>query len=364
MPDESKQAEPVSPVSQSQSGSAPSTPPVTPKPALSNPPPTAETKSQLCQPLSDTIREKGAVDVGKACEEKTISAPFKTAPPSPRKQEGEGSETKEAVTPTPAAPPPVAPPAPSAEQSKPTEQPKAPVQAESSVKPSEQPKKQEPDKIAPKFGKNALTCSGLVVLAMLLGLGVLIYFLTISGLVRVPFFSRWYTPPAVVRTVGGSPTNWAQFRSLILGRLTDQAEIGPPYQLRISETEMSGLLNGVIAGAFRDQRFAAERTQVALTPGFLEMAVFVSWNRFLHFDLLLRMRPRVENDGTVRFETTNAYLGRIPLPSGWVMQLLGYIFSRDIGTWNIRVDQRNGIRALDLNDRFLDVTIGPTAIVP
>lgn len=185
----------------------------------------------------------------------------------------------------------------------------------------------------PVFGKNALSVLAMyasVILVIVVGLA---FALAKTGLVSVPFFSRWYVGPTPVRAIRADTIDATAFRVLVSGRLLSQiaAKKPPPYAITLSEKELTGALRGVVDQALRNEDWKTRNAQLAVTPDYLEFSgTFV--RDVFRVDLRVRARPVVE-DGGLRFEATDIRIGDYPIHPSIAERIVGMIFARDLGTW-------------------------------
>lgn len=157
-----------------------------------------------------------------------------------------------------------------------------------------------------------------------------------TGIVNVPFFSRWYTGPEPTRAVTASPLSSEQFQSRVVGRLSDSIYTGvPPYGFTVTEAELTGALKSTVQDAIRDREWDTDLLQIAVFPSGLEFTAHLK-NGDLRFDFQALFIPIVE-DGGLRFEAAEIHLGDIPLHPQLGMRIAGAVFSRDFGTWVFRL---------------------------
>ncbi len=185
-----------------------------------------------------------------------------------------------------------------------------------------------------KIGKNILIVAGTVVATIVVLAMVLAFAVAKTGMVSVPFFSRWYVEPKPTRVVIGTPTTPDLFLKTLESRMRVEAAKGvPPYELTVSEQELTGALQSAVNGALRTQDWERADVQIALRP--TDMEVLGSFQRgALTPQILARFVPRISNGG-VQFEPASVQLGEYPLPSFLGNAVLSLIFSRDFGTWTM-----------------------------
>ncbi|MCI0479018.1 hypothetical protein L0Y59_00530 [Candidatus Uhrbacteria bacterium] len=210
----------------------------------------------------------------------------------------------------------------------------------------------------PVFGKNFF-----VVLSAVAGFTLIVILLTAfavakSGVIEVPLFSRLYRGPEPTRIVTPTVMTAEAFRVLVSSRLISKAVQGiePPYALSITESEMTGGLDAVIAYALRDEEWKATAVQMAATPGYLEFHGKFRRGPF-RVDTRVRFRPIVE-DGGVRFEPIDIRVGDYPIHPSVVRTVAGIIFLRDLGTWVLRFGEAS-LQEVILEDGTVDLVAYP-----
>lgn len=195
-------------------------------------------------------------------------------------------------------------------------------------------------------------------------LGILLIFLLAkSGIVHVPILSDWlYEAPIPSRYIIGQPMDWERFQELATNRLIEQdMQQEPPIALNMHESEFTGLLHGVVEQGLRSDDYQAEVAQVVFLEDSIEMYFYLTWKDFFSFEILTHLVPIVEDDGTLKFEVTDAKFGDLPIPGDWVIGMIGYFFERDIGVWRIVLSNGYGIQDTDLAPPAINLLIGPVS---
>jgi len=204
--------------------------------------------------------------------------------------------------------------------------------------------------------------SWLLGLALVLLLVVLpIAFLAFkTGVLRVSLLDQYYNQPVPTRYVKANAITWNAFSDKITQKLTSQGmESEPPLLVKISEKEFTGLLAGVVNEGLRSGEFTAEAAQVAFTKENIELYFRLSWHNMINFDLLAKLEPMVQDDGTLTLRVIEAKIGDLSLPGSWVLRLVGYVFARDVGEWRIVLSNGYGIQKALLSDSEITLFIGP-----
>ncbi len=207
--------------------------------------------------------------------------------------------------------------------------------------------------IKPKLGKNALTVFlSLGAIAMLVVILALLL-VAKSGIIVIPFFSRFYHAPRPVRTLMVQPLTADEFQQLMTSQLLSQVKAGkrPPYTIKLTEAELTGTVQNTVRLTLRDQAWKPIQVQMAVQPSGLEFfGRFVrpwitstrlgdsAFGRFilqpLHVDLLIRFTATMR-DSSVRFDPSYIQIGDYPVPLSLAYQTASLIFKRDLGTFSL-----------------------------
>jgi len=211
----------------------------------------------------------------------------------------------------------------------------------------------------PIFGKNALIVMSVIAGCILAVILLLAFAVAKTGVIEVPFFSRFYHGPEPVHVVAPEAMSADAFRVLVSSRLLAMAAEGkkPPYTTRVTENEMTGGLKAVIDLALRDEQWKASDVQLAVTKDYLEFTGKFQRNT-IHVDMRVRFIPIVETNG-VRFEPTDVRFGDYPVDPGVARYVAGLILSRDLGTWLMTFGEATLQRVI-LRDGAVDIVAYPT----
>ena len=101
----------------------------------------------------------------------------------------------------------------------------------------------------------------------------------------------------------------------------------------MSEAELSGALQSVITNALHGQGWSIRTVQMAVRSTDLELYVQIDRGIF-HADVVARFTPVIASDG-LKLEPVFFQIGEYALPKSFVYPLLGYVFDRDLGAWNL-----------------------------
>ncbi|MFZ2804328.1 MAG: hypothetical protein WA001_03820 [Patescibacteria group bacterium] len=222
------------------------------------------------------------------------------------------------------------------------------------------PSPSAPIHIKPKVGKNDFGCAGIAVAVLLVVVVLVLFVIAKSGVLRIPLFSNLYHSPMPTRVVSASLITPADFTSLLQTRLVSQMETknAPPYEVALTEQELTGALSGVIPSALRGSGWTVESSQMAITSSSVELLGLFQRGAF-HADVLVHFVPRI-NEGGLSFDPVSFQLGDYPLPPALMYPLVSFIFSRDLGTWSINFGSVK-LEGIQLKNGELDLqTSGPS----
>ncbi len=211
-------------------------------------------------------------------------------------------------------------------------------------------------------GKEALTC-GTVFLAFI---AVIFLFISVSnsrtGLLNVPWLVADYVPEKPVRYVAYAPLDWNGFTRYV-GRTinTENTEHGPPFEVTVTEKQMTGLLADSMSEGLRDVATEIQRAQIVVLPERLEMTVQLLWANVINLDFNFWLVPNFDERGDLRFDVSQAKLGHVILPSKWLWPILAQVFTRDLGTWRLKAGDWGilSIQDVKLNDGTIVFVFSP-----
>lgn len=212
---------------------------------------------------------------------------------------------------------------------------------------------QQQKPVKPLVGKNVLSLFGIGAAIFIALFLIIVFAVAKSGIIDVPVFSKLYKGPSPVRIIESQPIDDTAFKTILSERLSEQTKTSkPPFRLRINDAELTGALISVIDVALRDQAWKALTVQIASTPEYLEL--FGKFQRgFIHADVRLRLKPVVENGG-IRFEVTDFRFGDYPVHPSLAGRFAGIIFSRDLGTWKLKLGDME-IQEADSGNGYLEL---------
>lgn len=184
------------------------------------------------------------------------------------------------------------------------------------------------------IGKNVLIVFGTVFAVIALLVILVLFAIAKSGIVSIPLLSRLYVGPMPTHVVTADPISTDQFLALLELRVrAEAAKQRPPYEITITEQELTGALQSAIGTTLRGQGWERADAQIVLRP--MDMEVLGRFKRgSVTPQILARFVPRIA-DGGVRFDPVYVQLGDYPLPPSIANNVLSMIFSRDFGTWTM-----------------------------
>lgn len=144
------------------------------------------------------------------------------------------------------------------------------------------------------------------------------------------------------------------FNRMLAQRLSERVQRGegPPYAVRFTEEELSGLLLSVLPEVTSQSFLHFSSGQVAVSPGELEASFIFDAPPF-RFPWRVRVEP-TGKAGVLHLEVADARLGRLTLAPSLVPTILGLFFRYDPRDIGLRlgnyalVDVRASNRSLDL----------------
>lgn len=188
-------------------------------------------------------------------------------------------------------------------------------------------------RIKPKIGKNLITCGSISAVFVLLFCSAIAIAVAKTGVITIPFFSRFYNGPKPTRLINAQPISVDAFRVLLTSRFTSQALEGkkPPYEVKVTEKELTSVMETAIDLGLRDQAWKQVFTQIVIRPSGFEF--LTQFQRGIwHIDMLARFKP-VVHEGGLSFEPTEIRIGDYPMPASAAYKAVSYLFSRDLGTF-------------------------------
>ncbi len=213
-------------------------------------------------------------------------------------------------------------------------------------------------KIKPKWGKNLVSCAVFLVAFLVILMVFLGAALAKTGLVEVPLFSYLYHGPQPIRLVQGEAVTWDEFRIRLAGRIYEQRDYKTDvYSIQISEREITGLLISSVDGALRDTDWQPLVTQIAVSPAGMEMFLKFKWRDYLNLDLLFVFEPKVDEQGNIYFDIKKTRFGDYPLPASWGRTIAGFVLSRDLGTWELKIAGEKAIKSISLLEKSINLII-------
>lgn len=210
------------------------------------------------------------------------------------------------------------------------------------------------------IGKNVSIVLGVFIAAFLVLASLLAFAVAKTGLFRVPIFSSFYQGPTPTRAVSSEPITETQFRSLLTSQVEAQFAAGRRDEatITVTETQLTGAIRSAIAQALREQGATAEDVQIVVEPKYLELSGRLM-EKSVTADLRVRLDPVIE-DGGIRFDATDIYLGDYPVHPDLAQRLAGIFFSRDFGTWHVSFGEVR-FTSLTLRSGALELKAMPNA---
>lgn len=148
-------------------------------------------------------------------------------------------------------------------------------------------------------------------LLILIGLGM--FAVSKTGLVNVPFFSRWYRTPQPSRLIISSTQTLESSVAAQIKKQTEAIARNPngskTFSLILPEEELTRTFHDFLATSFKDM--TVEQAQVAIDPGVMEW--YVRFRKDSQQPVItLRMQPVLEQDG-IKLRVLKVELGTLPI---------------------------------------------------
>lgn len=212
-----------------------------------------------------------------------------------------------------------------------------------------------PQRVKPKVGKNILIVLSVIVLVFALIAVVLLTLVAKSGFLRVPVLSALYRGPVPTRTISVKPVSFEAFQGTLESRIAKQmSSMRPPYVVRVSEGELTGLLQTAIDSGLRDQEWKRVDAQIVVRASDVEF-----YSRYvrgaMHMDSIIRFIPRV-SDGRLQLQPVSVQIGDFSLPPDFAIRVIGQLFARDFGTWTLSFGSVT-LQDVRLTDGAVDIVV-------
>jgi len=214
--------------------------------------------------------------------------------------------------------------------------------------------------IRPKLGRNVA-----IFLAILFGIGLVLlsliaFFVAKTGFVEVPVFSYFYHGPQLTRQVDTVSISAEKFNTVLAQRFiaAQMAAGASDLQVRITEQELTSVLNDQLRKALADPTAKIKKTQVVVRSKDIELYAHLRQSN-ARIEVLVRFVPRIEGD-TLLFEPKQMWVGDIPVAPSLALKIASVFFSRDLGSWQINFGQLH-IKDLRLQEGAIEIVAASQA---
>lgn len=217
-----------------------------------------------------------------------------------------------------------------------------------------------PMQVKPKIGKSILGCIGLIGIVFALCIVSIGVMIVRTGIVTVPFFSRWYHAPQPAHVVRTQQLTSTELQSRIMKRVQSEIIKGRPgpYPVRVAEEEFSSVLVTMIQTAAQKQSWESKNVQVVTTKEGVEF--FGNFQSgALHADVKIFFIPEVEQ-GILRLKIARMQIGEIVVPTHLAYRAIRFLFSVDLESWSMSLGT-NVLREIRLRDGYIELMTGPSA---
>ncbi len=208
----------------------------------------------------------------------------------------------------------------------------------------------------PKVGRNAYSCLLMFLIALIVIIAVGAYVVARTGLVRVPYFSKFYHPIAPTRIVDAEPISSADFVKLVQERvLAASTTRDGAKNVQITETEMTGLLRGVIADRTTSTSdMLVKRIQAVVGTSSIELSGSVQ-TKVGEVNAFAQIFPSVTSSSNVSFIVQKAYLGELPVSTALVERMRQSILTNGGMSWGVKLGSMS-LKDIHLQDGSLLLT--------
>lgn len=213
-------------------------------------------------------------------------------------------------------------------------------------------------------GLGCLGCLLFFVIIVVLMAGGALWFFSRTGLVTVPVFSRFYTPPAPTRIVetGKSESFDQMFQKQFEAAARVAVRSGKlpeTITIAVSEENLTVLLGETVAGLAAEHGIQIQQLQAAVLPGEVELFGDVLLARGAR--VLVRARLVFEiKDGVPTVRVNSATLGAIPIHPAPLNALVNqYLNIQLVSASAVLTREIGAITAIIAEDGTLLVTFAP-----
>lgn len=182
------------------------------------------------------------------------------------------------------------------------------------------------------------------------------YVVARTGLVRVPYFSKFYQPIAPTRIVDAVPISSADFVKLVQERvLAASTTHDGAKNIQITETEITGLLRGAIADrATSTNDMSVKRIQAVVGTSSIELSGSVQ-TKVGEIAAFAQILPSVTSSSNVSFIVQKAYLGELPVSTALVERMRQSILTNGGMSWGVKLGSMS-LKDIHLQDGSLLLT--------
>ncbi len=214
-------------------------------------------------------------------------------------------------------------------------------------------------------GKEVLTCTT----AALALVAAFFVFVSVTnsktGFLDIPWLVAKYVPDPPARRVEYRPMDWQDLNDYVAREANrENLDHGPPFEVPLTEIQMTGLLTDSLVYGLRDRSMEIRLVQMAVLPDRIEILVRLTWRKIINLDLAGRLVPEVEENGDLHFDVTQAKLGHMDLPVKWLWPILSYVFTRDLGNWQIKAGDFRLGAIQETDGQILMIFGSPTSTQP
>lgn len=180
--------------------------------------------------------------------------------------------------------------------------------------------------------KKFLIIAFAIALMLLLGVAVLI---AKTGVYRIPFLSSVYHERPVTRVVSADAIEPRDLLNRVNDRLRSSVSTSTKdVKISITEQELTGALKGALQTSLKRPGVIVDGTQIVSLADGLELIASVR-TETMSVRMLAKAVPVVQ-DGRVKLEVKELYLGSLPVPPNSLAQMERLVIGSEIGSFEAK----------------------------
>jgi len=207
----------------------------------------------------------------------------------------------------------------------------------------------------PKIGRNVLGCVLYALLVISAFAAIVMVAVAKSGIVAVPYLTRFYTGPKPTRVVEAGVEKPEEFLEAVRSAFTESgATIQSPHSMVYTEAEITAAVRGALVEAERRGEADTSQTQVVIRKDALELT-----GKFLVKGIMINAQidivPTVENKA-LKLTIVKAKFGDFPVAPAIAKMALDTAIGRDSSTWNLLIADHE-LESVHLEEGTLELMV-------